>query len=404
MTTPFNFALTCNNQRKQRKQFFYHEAGASSRFTVVSPYIKDSSGNLIYTPTELDMRRKAEILKYQNSSNNFSGKKKWSYLASSKSTDSQTSASSRICPEDSRLTSTTSSDVPGKPMMLYYDESIPLYNYKTLETITFQDIAYDDYKRLYDVFPITNIISPNGVANTMTNIIILNPNNNFFAFGFTIPVSITYNATYKSNVSTNALDYAQVFIHGAKLDVYYSDSLVASKSAPYNATPILSTNLIVSTVNTSISLEDSVSGEINIRQYVGAIYIPPIKLQTVTQYVYTCKITTTMGYSEYTIDYTTGDAYRSNVNGGDITNTYPVDATSLLDVKYGTIVNIDDIYTTTNTALQNDISNCSIELYQVELDASGNPVVDLLGKPVFELVSPQNISYIPFDISAVAID
>lgn len=402
MAAPIDFALTCTNQRKQRKQFFYHEAGASSRYTVVSPYTKDSSGNLIYTQVELDMRRKAEILKYQNSSNNSSGKKKWSYLASSTGTNSNSSASSRICQGEYKLTPTTSSDVPGKPMMLYYKESIPLYNYKSLQSGRYQEIAYDDFKRVYDIFPITNIIAPNGVTNTVTDIIILNPNNNLFAFGFTIPVSITYNATFKS-VSTNALDYAQLFIQGAKMDIYYSDSLVTSANTPYNATPILSTNLIVSTVNTSISLVDSIPGEINIRQYVGAIYIPPIKLQTVTQYVYTCKITTTMGYSEYTIDYTTGDAYRSNIDGGNITNTYPQDATSLQDVQYGTIVNIEDIYNTTDTTLQNSISNCSIALYQVETDESNNPVVDISHNPVFELISPQNISYIPFDLSGTVI-
>ena len=116
--TSSNFLLTCKNQRKQRQQFLFHEAGSKVRYTVISPYTYDSSGNLIYTPTELDMRRKAEILKYQNASTNFAGKKKWAYLASS------TNATSRACPEIYKLTPNTSSDVPGKPMMLYNNPNI----------------------------------------------------------------------------------------------------------------------------------------------------------------------------------------------------------------------------------------------------------------------------------------
>ena len=58
-----NLILTCTNQRKQRQQFFLHEAGGETRYTVISPYTYDASGRLIYTPEELAMRRKAEILK-----------------------------------------------------------------------------------------------------------------------------------------------------------------------------------------------------------------------------------------------------------------------------------------------------------------------------------------------------
>ena len=381
-----NFLLTCTNQRKQRQQFFLHEAGAESRFTVVSPYTYDASGRLIYTPKELDMRRKAEILKHQNTSNNYSGKRKWAYLASATNT-------TRACPTIYKLTPNTSSDVPGKPMMLSNNPNVPLYNYKSLDTSSYAEIPYDNYKRLYDIFPIANINAANGASAIITDIVILNPNNNSFAFGFTIPVSITYSATYRE-VSSFAINYAQLFIQSARLDVFYSDSLVAEVDALYNEQPLISKDLIISAVNLTLDVQKSSIGPINLQQYLGTIYIPAVNLQTVTQYVYRCKITINIGYSEYSLDVSGGDAYRSNIDGGDITNSYPKDATSLTDVKYGAIANIE--------LPDNSISNSTMTIYQAKVDSEGNPIVDSAGNATFKEVEPNAIKYIPFDISETA--
>lgn len=381
-----NFLLTCTNQRKQRQQFFLHEAGADSRFTVVSPYTYDASGRLIYTPKELDMRRKAEILKHQNTSNNYSGKRKWAYLASATNT-------TRACPEIYKLTPNTSSDVPGKPMMLSNNPNVPLYNYNSLDTSSYAEIPYDNYKRLYDIFPIANINAANGASAIITDIVILNPNNNSFAFGFTIPVSITYSATYRE-VSSFAINYAQLFIQSARLDVFYSDSLVAEVDALYNEQPLISKDLIISAVNLTLDVQKSSIGPINLQQYLGTIYIPAVNLQTVTQYVYRCKITINIGYSEYSLDVSGGDAYRSNIDGGDITNSYPKDATSLTDVKYGAIANIE--------LPDNSISNSTMTIYQAKVDSEGNPIVDSAGNATFKEVEPNAIKYIPFDISETA--
>jgi len=383
-----NFLLTCTNQRKQRQQFFLHQAGAETRYTVVSPYTYDASGRLIYTPKELDMRRKAEILKHQNTTNNYSGKRKWAYLASSTNT-------ARACPTIYKLTPNTSSDVPGKPMLLSNNPNVPLYNFKPLDTSSYDEIPYDNYKRLYDIYPIANINAANGKSAIITDIVILNPNNNSFAFGFTIPVSITYSATFRT-VSSFAINYAQLFIQKAKLDIFYSDSLVAEVDALYNEQPLISKDLIISAANLTLDVQNSSVGPINLEQYLGTIYIPPINLQTVTQYVYRCKITINIGYSEYSLDMPRppGEAYRSNINGGDITNSYPKDATSLIDVKYGAIANIE--------SPDNSISNSLMTMYQAIVDAEGNPVVDSLGNATFKTVNPNDIKYIPFDISETA--
>ena len=378
-----NILLTCTNQRRQRQRFFLHEAGSETRYNITSPYAYDSSGVLIYTPRDLDMRRKTEILRYQNSTNNASKKNKFAYLSSVSNT------TSRACPRSLEPTSTTACDVPGPPIMLYYDPAVPLYNYQNAQTITFQDIPYDNYKRLYDIFPIYNITNDNGSENTLTDIIILNPDTNNFTFGFTIPVSVTYKAYFDSTVTTDKIISAQLFIHSAKMDVHYSTSIVASQNARYHDTPLYSTDLYVSAVNMTIDVQNSVTGPVNITQFVGAIYIPPIKLQTVTQYVYTFVIKVNMGYSEYSAD-PSGYAFRSNVNGGNITDA---SATSLTDVHYGTIINIEDVNLITNTSnLQNSNTNCIITLYQANIYDT-MPIV----------VQSSDISYNAFTVTALPV-
>lgn len=391
--TSASFLLSCTNQRQQRQLFFKHEAGSISRSEVISPYVYDSSGQLVYTPADLDMRRKAEILRYQTVGNSFSSKKKWSYLANSGS------ATSRACPEIYKETSTTASDVPGKPMMLKFDPTVPLDRFKPYETGTFSDIAYDSFKRLYDIFPTYNIPIINTNTYNVTDIVILNPDNNQFSFGFTIPISLTYNANYR-DVSLNAISYAQLFIQRATMDVFYSQSLVATENAPFNEHPLQSYDLIITAANFTMNVENSIPGQVSLRQYVGTLKIPPITLQTITQYVYTCKIRVFLGYSEYSLDISSGEAYRSNTDGSAVTNEFPTVATSLTDVQYGAIANIENIYTTTNVLLENSIVNCENTIYQARVTAAGIPIVDENGNAIFEMVSPTQIEYIPFDVSA----
>lgn len=104
-----------------------------------SPYI------LGFTKTQLDMRRKVEILEYnaarQNTkTNNFNRAQKWAHFIRNGSGVSQ-SVINRIanneqpaeilCPEDRFIPKPTSaSDVPGPIMDLVYDPNVPLYMYQ----------------------------------------------------------------------------------------------------------------------------------------------------------------------------------------------------------------------------------------------------------------------------------
>jgi len=125
-----NAAKLCEIYTNRSNLYLFQKP--QSRYTLLSPYFSDSSTN---TPIDkqqfdLDMRRKAEILKYDRQSsqtNNLTNSQKWSKMATAKRvmrrTPDSTSCANMFVP-------TSSSDVPGPIIYLYEDPSTNLYNYK----------------------------------------------------------------------------------------------------------------------------------------------------------------------------------------------------------------------------------------------------------------------------------
>ena len=106
-----------------------------TRFTPVSPYPQ-------FTQFQLDMRRKAEILQYKNNNtnsktNNLTKAQKFSQLVSnlpelSSGTIARIESLQAECPTNLFTpTPSTSCDVPGPPITLFYDPAIILYNYQS---------------------------------------------------------------------------------------------------------------------------------------------------------------------------------------------------------------------------------------------------------------------------------
>jgi hypothetical protein len=103
------------------------------------------------------MRRKVEILKYENNAtntktNNFTKKQQWSMLVNGNTKNgSQASIIKRElsmknnenpnpCPQDEFLpTLSSASDVPGKVIVLQYVPNVPLYNYVSNEAFAQND-------------------------------------------------------------------------------------------------------------------------------------------------------------------------------------------------------------------------------------------------------------------------
>jgi hypothetical protein len=94
---------------------------------IVSPYPQ-------FTKKELDMRRKVEVLKYSNNTQNsktneFTKSEIWSHLVNGKNRNYSQFIKTNTCPDDYIIpTSTSSSGIPGPPIILKFDPNIPLYN------------------------------------------------------------------------------------------------------------------------------------------------------------------------------------------------------------------------------------------------------------------------------------
>jgi hypothetical protein len=124
----------CTTVNNLRRSLVFNTPGI--RYTPINPY------SLGYTQSQLDMRRKAEILQYNKTSNGKSSKKQTFATVVKGSLQRRTfsnyylkglqDGSEDACPNDILLPRlTTASDVPGPAMYLNYDPTIPLYNYNS---------------------------------------------------------------------------------------------------------------------------------------------------------------------------------------------------------------------------------------------------------------------------------
>ena len=367
-----NFTLSCNNQRKQRSRFFYHEAGDNaSRFSVVSPYTYNTSTNqLDYSQDDFNMRRKSEILKY-NSNNNKTNSKKANYAFLSKKQKKQI-----ICPDDTRAKPTSASGVPGKIILLKENDNVPLYNYKTdLQQFGFQNIPYDDFKRIFDSFPFYNTRSLNNVATNVLDLIVLNPDNNQFKFNFSIPICIQYSADYTSVSATDDVHGAQIGLHSSLFEVFYSDSLMSTTNIPYRSVPELESDIIMSTYSISIDFNQSTTNKVSFSQYIGNIIINNVDIHTVTQYVYNLLLTSKISYGEYSGNDLIESPIRTNSDGNNITNE---DSLNVTNVSYSFITNFDN----SDPTIFSKTENCSIVLVDHNSD----------------LIEKDSIAFVPFNL------
>lgn len=365
-----NLTLTCTNQRKQRSRFFYHEAGdSSSRFNTVSPYTYNSLNQLTYSQNDFNMRRKAEILKYQREKDS-NKKKNYAYLANK-------TKKNVVCVN--KALPSSSSDVPGQVIPLIENQSVPLYSYKDeVKQFRFQNIAFDSFKRIFDQFPFFNVTANNGEYVNAIDIIILNPDNNSFRFNINVPVSIVFEADFIAPTSIYDVNVVQMSIFSATLNVFYSDTLIETKDVSFRSNPEQDSDIVRSTNSISIDLTDSVSGKIKCTKYIGNIIINDVTLQTVTQYVYSLFLKLNVSYAEFAGD--SDDATRFNSNGASITNA---NSKNITNVNYSFITNFDN----SDPTLFDSSTNSSITLF-----SDSGEIIELSEK-----------IFVPFSVSATPI-
>jgi hypothetical protein len=373
-----DFTLSCTNQRKQRARFFYHLAGnAASRFNVVSPYIYETSleEKLVYSQEDLNMRRKAEVLKYSKKDYNKQKKQNYSFLA-------KKHTKARPCPSSNNAKPSSYSGVPGPIVHLFENPNVPLYNYKSQsKQFNFQNIPFDNFKRIFDTFPFYNIDGFNNTYVNLMDLVILNPNNNQFRFDFSIPISLEYTANFNGISSIEDVTAGQIAIFNSTLDIMYSDTLISSNNITYRSSGIgLDSDIVSSTKSLSLDFAESTVGKIKVRQYIGNLILKNVTIQTVTQYVYTMFLKINTNYAEYSGDNNNVAPIRTNILGGDINNS---NARNVTNVSYKYITNFNN----TDPNLVNITENCELLIF----DSVGTSL------------NSEDITFIPFNISAVPV-
>lgn len=203
------------------------------RYTPTSPYSNPIAGiSTGITSSQLDMRRKAEILKYEsnrmpNQTNNLTKKQKWSRLITQPQRGS-TIQPNTDCPLDASLrVLTTASDVPGRPMYLYEDPAIPLYNYIISRTYAYNVPNPNSY---WETTVNTNVGLLNGMGAGIFSLNILpNINKSDYSYNLSIPFGIHVGGTVKSSVSITSIPPIRISITQTVLTVFCNGVQIAQK-------------------------------------------------------------------------------------------------------------------------------------------------------------------------------
>lgn len=352
------------------------------RLNIISPYP-------VYTKEQLDLRRKVEVLKYsgiqQNTkTNNYTKKQLFASLAkntgiSRKVSQYLTNANTGLlCLSNStKPTSTTASNIPGPPMILQYDPSVPLYNYgnhknnrsyaiinKPLEVeftpynkSIIDIITEQQYSTTYD------IVQPTFTYyGELGDLVIKNTSGEEgYLFNIYTPIAVWFNACIGASTTdemgiitrkpTLNIDLClNIVIDSIIVKVYYNDTLI--KTIEPNITNVLPNPNTMANLsdNTFVTTVCNINNARKVYPYLplfyGINYVGMLKinipLQTPPQTVYTFKYEVNYTYNSETVneylDYIQTGVYANLLteNSPDVVNTpylFNCEVTSLPENK-----------------------------------------------------------------------
>jgi hypothetical protein len=271
---------TCTTQQNRRNSLVFNIHKV--RYNPINPY------EFGYTQAQLDMRRKAEILQYNNTSTGkITKKQSWVNLVNGSTQRRQFSSyyikgiqdgtltPEQICPNDISIpTLTTASDVPGKPMLLYYDVSIPLYNYKTQQIVYAKENSEEQDKWLikYD----TNVIDNNN-QNIFTLSIRPPIDNPVYNYSVTSSIGLYI---YGSNIANPGPDVSGVFNINAPLANFALSVIYGGQTVTLQNTPTVSfSSRFLQDISGAVSTR-TVANAFNGKIYIGNITFSNIILST----------------------------------------------------------------------------------------------------------------------------
>ena len=241
------------------------------RTEIVSPYI---SGQ--FNQYQLDMRRKAEVLKYK--SNSTKGNKLTKKQQFSQIINATYNGPTLYCPQDAYLPTLSSScDVPGPITTLFLDENVPLYNYAT-NTNSYPS-NFPALINGWSYFTNNNIAIPSNTETTLFTIYVRNNiQQSSLNFSFSTPI-----AFYTSGTAAEIFDISMnLNTTNILCNVYYNSALLktVNPSLTFQGQP-----------KNDILIHGNVSSYFNATIYYGILTVTNIKLETSPGFIYDIKLT-----------------------------------------------------------------------------------------------------------------
>lgn len=280
-------STSCNTIRNQWLSIL----GTPVRYEgVASPYLQNiSMKGRPPTQQELDMRRKAEILQYnKNNNSKLTGKQKYTQIVSAVRTRrGATDVSGNLfisdCPNDLYIpTPSSSSDVPGPVIMLYYDPAIPLYKYADNTSIN-GEVIYPTQPWSYSIandIPIYTTINGVNTYNEMTDLLriaIIKPNDTTIRLNMTIPVGVRVVGTANTTATLSS----------------------ANVEIAYNKMPLSIVEPTISIATSTITITKTGSS-FEATQYLGTAVITDLRLPAYAGYIFTIRLKPTITSSNPT--------------------------------------------------------------------------------------------------------
>ncbi len=298
----------CVNIQQERDEMiaFKNSKKMSLRFEIKSPYTtsvlsdpnNERKTNPKFTQQQLDMRRKVEILKYSKqsfTSGNFSNRQNFSRLMRS----NKNVKTNIVCRNDELLPSlSTSCDVPGPPIILQLDPSVPLYNYESGRNIF--SLSNDTSDFTYDFNADVNVPVNDTTYTTFMNLYINNIESDFSDFTVVIPVGINIVGDISNNnVSINDISSNTLTIDSLDLRVLYHDTQMDAITINSNVEDQIVKSFVFNIDSNATSNET-----FKISQYLYNIVITNLRLPTQRGFVYKFQARGSMAIANNSSTYT----------------------------------------------------------------------------------------------------
>jgi hypothetical protein len=274
---------------------------------MISPYETTS-----YTKLDLDMRRKAEVLKYQRGStkgNKLTKNQKWAQIVQGNSPPLSSSYINSVTESETIATKVVScaliktplsaSNVPPDPNVsfLYNDETVPLYNY--INPISTRAYGFIDtplnMNSVIQLNVISNVICDSNIANKIASILFLdNADQSYYTMNIlNIPLAIYIQGDLSGTIINNTIIDAAL-INNIQLNAYYNDNIVPDRSVyQYTYSPIN----ILQSYDLKVSANTIQDGNtFKGIQYIGNISIYNILLYTSPGFIYDFKLNVNLSY------------------------------------------------------------------------------------------------------------